>query len=87
MEEQSYMQDLVMLMPIRFGVGFGLPSKEIPFPSPNTVYWGGAGGSVIVMDLDNKLSFSYVMNQMKFTTTGDTRSARLIMALYAGLSK
>lgn len=87
MEEQSYMQDLVMLMPIRFGVGFGLPSKELPFPSPNTLYWGGAGGSVIVMDLDNKLSVSYVMNQMKMTTTGDTRSARLIMSLYAGLSK
>jgi len=87
MEEQSYMQDLVMLMPIRFGVGFGLPSKEIPFPSPNTVFWGGAGGSVIVMDLDNKLCMSYVMNQMKMTTTGDTRSARLIMSLYAGLNK
>jgi hypothetical protein len=40
-----------------------------------------------MMDLDNKLSFSYVMNQMKMTTTGDNRTARLIMALYAGLSK
>ncbi len=87
MEEQSYMQDLGILMPVRFGVGFGLPSKEIPFPSPNTVWWAGAGGSIIVMDLDNQLSFSYVMNRMKMTTTGDLRSARLIMALYAGLRK
>ena len=87
MKEQHYFQDLVMLMPIRFGVGFGLPSKEMPFPSPNTVFWGGAGGSAIVMDLDNKLSFSYVMNQMKMTITADTRSARLMLALYAGLSK
>jgi CubicO group peptidase (beta-lactamase class C family) len=86
MEEQSYMEDLVLLTPIRFGVGFGLPSKEIRFPSPNTLYWGGAGGSIIVMDLDNKLSFSYVMNQMKITTTGDMRSARLMMSLYAALS-
>ena len=87
MEEQHHFQDLVMLMPIRFGVGFGLPSKEMPFPNPNTVFWGGAGGSIVVMDLDKKLSFSYVMNQMKMTTTGDMRSARLMMSLYAGLSK
>ena len=87
MEEQHHFQDLVMLMPIRFGLGFGLPSKEMPFPNPNTVFWGGAGGSLVVMDLDKKLSFSYVMNQMKMTTTGDTRSARLMLSLYAGLSK
>ncbi|MFX0028467.1 MAG: serine hydrolase domain-containing protein [Promethearchaeota archaeon] len=87
MEEQSYMRDLVISMPMRFGVGFGLPSKEIPFPSPNTVWWAGAGGSIVIMDLDNKLCFSYVMNKMNMTLTADSRSARLIMALYAGLRK
>jgi CubicO group peptidase (beta-lactamase class C family) len=87
MEEQIYVQDLVLAMPIRFAVGFGLPSKEIPLPSPNTVWWGGAGGSIVMMDLDNKLSFSYVMNKMKMTTVGDNRTARLIMSLYSGLRK
>ncbi|MHA1727522.1 MAG: serine hydrolase domain-containing protein [Promethearchaeota archaeon] len=85
MEEQSYGPDLVMIIPIRFGLGFGLPSKEMPFPSSRTLYWGGAGGSVIVMDLDKKLSYSFVMNKMKMTTTGDLRSARLMRALYAAL--
>ncbi|MHA2390960.1 MAG: serine hydrolase domain-containing protein [Promethearchaeota archaeon] len=87
MKEQSYTQDLVLMMPIRFGVGFGLPSKEIPFPSPNTVWWGGAGGSMIIMDLDNKLSICYVMNQMKMTIVGDTRPLKLITAVYEGLNK
>ncbi|MFX0081843.1 MAG: serine hydrolase domain-containing protein [Candidatus Hodarchaeota archaeon] len=87
MEEQNYMKDLVLLMPIRWGLGFGIPSKEIPYPSQNTVWWGGAGGSLVVMDLDNKISLSYVMNQMKMTTMGDRRTARLIMSLYAGLNK
>ncbi|MFW9894673.1 MAG: serine hydrolase domain-containing protein [Promethearchaeota archaeon] len=87
MEEQSYTQDLVLMMPIRFGVGFGLPSKEMPFLRPNTVWWGGAGGSVIIMDLGNKLSISYVMNQMKMTLVGDMRSLNLINAVYEGLGK
>jgi CubicO group peptidase (beta-lactamase class C family) len=87
MEEQSYMQDLVLMTPIRWGVGFGLPSKEESLPSPNTLYWGGHGGSTVIMDLDNKLSISYVMNQIKDTIMGDIRSERLITALYAGLNK
>ncbi|MBY8985723.1 MAG: beta-lactamase family protein [Candidatus Lokiarchaeota archaeon] len=87
MEEQIYSQDLVLMMPIRFGVGFGLPSKEIPFPSPNTVWWGGAGGSMIIMDLANKLSICYVMNQMKMSIVGDTRSLKLLTAIYEGLNK
>ncbi|MBY8990201.1 MAG: beta-lactamase family protein [Candidatus Lokiarchaeota archaeon] len=87
MEEQSYTPDLVLMMPIRFGIGFGLPSKEIPLPSPNTIWWGGAGGSMVVMDLDNKLSLSYVMNQMSMVIVGDPRSLGLITALYEGLSK
>ncbi|MFX1323603.1 MAG: serine hydrolase domain-containing protein [Promethearchaeota archaeon] len=87
MVEQSYSQDLVLMIPIRFGVGFGLPSKEMPFLRPNTVWWGGAGGSVIIMDLENKLSISYVMNQMKMTIVGDMRSVNLINAVYEGLGK
>ncbi len=87
MEEQSYTQDLVLMLPIRFGVGFGLSSKEMPFLRPNTVWWAGAGGSMIIMDLENKLSICYVMNQMKMTIVGDMRSVNLITALYEGLSK
>ncbi|MFW9872520.1 MAG: serine hydrolase domain-containing protein [Candidatus Thorarchaeota archaeon] len=87
MEEQSYTQDLVLMIPIRFGVGFGLPSKEMPFLKPYTVWWGGAGGSMIIMDLDNKLSICYVMNQMKLTLVGDMRSVKLINAVYEALNK
>ena len=89
MEEQSYTPDLVLMLPIRFGVGFGLPSKELPFPSPNAnaVWWGGAGGSLVMMDLDNKISLSYVMNKMSMVIIGDPRGPKLMTALYEGLSK
>ncbi len=85
-EEQCYGPDLVLGLPIRWGLGYGLPSKEFPIgPNPRTFFWGGWGGSVIVVDLDAKLSFAYVMNNMRTGLTGDPRSARLARALYSAL--
>ena len=85
-EEQSYGTDLVLNVPIRFGLGWGLQSKELPIgPNPNVFYWGGFGGSVIAVDLDAKLSFCYVMNKMVSTLTGDPRSEKLIEALYESI--
>lgn len=85
-EEQSYKPDLVLMLPIRFGLGWGLTSKEMPIgPNPRTFYWGGWGGSVAVVDLDAKLSFSYVMNKMNSNLTGDIRTVRLVRALYKAL--
>jgi len=85
-EEQSYGTDLVLNVPIRFGLGWGLQSKDLPIgPNPNLFYWGGYGGSVVVVDLDEKMSFSYVMNKMVSTLTGDPRSEKLIEALYKSL--
>jgi len=40
---------------------------------------------LIVVDLDARVSFSYVMNRMLIGTTGDKRSIRPIRALYASL--
>jgi CubicO group peptidase (beta-lactamase class C family) len=85
-EEQCYSTDLVLEVPIRWGLGFGLNSKEFPIsPNPRTFFWGGWGGSFVAVDLDAKLSFAYVMNKMRTGLTGDDRSARLIRALYASL--
>lgn len=85
-EEQYYGTDLVLTVPMRWGLGFGLNSKEFPIsPNPRTFFWGGWGGSFIVVDLDAKLSFAYVMNRMRSGLTGDDRIARLTMALYAAL--
>jgi CubicO group peptidase (beta-lactamase class C family) len=83
LEEQSYGTDLVLMVPIRFGLGLGLQNKERPIgPNQRVLYWGGWGGSVSIMDLDAKLSIAYVMNKMVTTTSGDPRSTRLIEALY-----
>lgn len=86
LEEQSYGTDLVIQLPVRFGLGFGLQQKERPRgPNKNMLYWGGAGGSVCRMDLDAKVSIAYVMNKMTYTILGDPRSERPIEALYNAL--
>ena len=85
-QEQSYGMDLVLNTPIRFGLGWGLQSKDLPIgPNENMFYWGGYGGSVIVVDLDERMSLAYVMNKMTSSLTGDPRSERLLEALYKSL--
>jgi len=82
-EEQCYGLDLAFGIPIRWGLGFALPSKEVPlYRNPRSFFWGGWGGSHIGVDLDGHLSFSYVMNRMVNGTLGDKRSGDLIRAIF-----
>jgi CubicO group peptidase (beta-lactamase class C family) len=85
-EEQSYSTDLVLSVPIRLGIGYGLASNEIPFPSPRTCFWGGWGGSLILNDLENHLTIAYVMNKMGSGTLGDLRGAMVVAGAYASLT-
>ncbi len=86
-EEQLYDTDLVLNIPIRWGLGFGLTAKEMPLgPNPRTFFWGGWGGSIVVVDLDARLAFAYVMNKMGDTTTGDTRGFGPALALFGALA-
>jgi len=75
--------DMVLGVPVRFGMGFGLPSAAVPLPNPNTIYWGGYGGSLAVIDMDARASYGYAMNKMAGTTTGDTRAFSLLMGMWA----
>jgi CubicO group peptidase (beta-lactamase class C family) len=78
--------DLILGMPTRYGMGFGLAGGIVPLPSPNSMYWGGYGGSIIIIDLDAHTTFSYVMNKMAGTTSGDARGFGLVMAMWAALA-
>ncbi len=84
--EQMRGPDLVLGLPLRLGMGYGLSDPELPIgPNPRTCYWGGWGGSTVVVDLDAGLCFAYVPNRMDSTTTGDRRSARINRAVYRSL--
>jgi CubicO group peptidase (beta-lactamase class C family) len=87
LEEVSYTADLVLGLKIRFGMGYGLTSADMPLgPNPRTIFWGGWGGSLVLIDMDARMVFAYVMNKMGEGTVGDFRGAGLAFATYAGLS-
>lgn len=78
--------DHVLGIPVRFGLGYGLNSTQAPLsPNPNTCYWGGWGGSVILIDQDARLAISFVMNKMHAGLMGDPRSANIIGEVYSAL--
>lgn len=86
LEEQCETEDLVLGLKIRFGMGFGLINESIPLsPSPRAFFWGGYGGSLALIDLDRRMTVTYVMNRMSPNLAGDLRGASLVFAAYAAL--
>jgi CubicO group peptidase (beta-lactamase class C family) len=85
LELQVEGDDLILGMPSRFGMGFGLAGGMLPLPSQNVMYWGGYGGSLIIIDFDRRATFGYAMNKMAPTTTGDTRAFGLAMGMWQAL--
>ena len=67
-------------------MGFGLAGGLLPLPSPNSIYWGGYGGSLVIIDMDARTTIAYVMNKMAPTTTGDMRAFGLAMEFWQGLA-
>ena len=86
LELQIEGMDLILGVPVRFGLGFGLSGGMVPLPNANSFYWGGYGGSLVIIDMDARTTFSYVMNRMEGTTTGDIRGFGLAMAMWQALA-
>lgn len=84
--EQSNGVDLVLMMPMRFGIGFGLPGESFPLPPDRRIcFWGGWGGSLVINDLDNRMTFTFAMNRMGGGTVGDERGLNLLAAALAAV--
>jgi len=86
--EQQNGIDLVLGVPLRFGIGYGLPQLDIlPWiPDERICYWGGWGGSMIVMDVGRRMTISYMMNKMGPGIVGSDRSAEYGQAIYHALA-
>lgn len=84
LELQIEGNDLVLMgLPLRFGLGFGLTGNVVQLPNENSMFWGGYGGSQILIDMENRATYCYVMNKMGEGLLGDMRSADLIGAVRA----
>ena len=81
LEPQFEGVDLVLGMPFRQGLGFGLVSESQPLsPNERAFWWGGWGGSMAVVDLDARASIAYTMNRMRDGM--DVRAANVVFAAY-----
>ncbi|KQW42673.1 hypothetical protein ASC77_23735 [Nocardioides sp. Root1257] len=70
-ETQADGIDMFLNIPLRWGIGYALPCAGVPFVREGkTFFWGGWGGSMLTVDLDRQITFSYVMNQMQAGTIG-----------------
>jgi CubicO group peptidase (beta-lactamase class C family) len=87
-DEQSHGPDLVLGVPLRFGIGYALPETEtVPYvPQGRACYWGGWGGSVIIVDLDTGTTISYMMNKMAPGVIGSDRSEAYVRAILGCLA-
>lgn len=86
LEVQIENLDQVLMANMTHGIGFGrrLEGWNV-VQSENSMFWGGWGGSLAVVDFDNRVSFSYVMNRMDASLTGDPRNQRIAAAVYESL--
>jgi len=82
LEEQFNGIDLVMGIPMRWGLGFGLAGELLNYSGSRSFYWSGLGGSWLEMDPDNRMCFSYVMNKLVLDPEGDQRILSLRDALF-----
>jgi CubicO group peptidase (beta-lactamase class C family) len=65
-EVQADGRDLVIGAPLKLGIGYSLPQREtLPFiPDRRICLWGGAGGSMVIVDVDRRMTLAYIMNKM-----------------------
>jgi CubicO group peptidase (beta-lactamase class C family) len=88
-DEQANGTDLVLGIPLRFGIGYGLPeTTTLPYlpDDPGICFWGGYGGSMIIVDTTRRMTLAYMMNRMNAGIIGSPRSAALITATYDALT-
>jgi CubicO group peptidase (beta-lactamase class C family) len=83
-EEQSNGIDLLIGVPIRFGMGYALPNETWSYLPPEGIcFWGGWGGSMVVADVDRRMTIVYAMNKMSNCVVGNDTAERLMKAVYA----
>ena len=70
--------DRVLGLPLTFGTGWALPDAH-SMPSVRAgrrCFWGGLGGSVVVNDVEQRLTIAYAMNRMVMEHSPGTSTIR-----------
>jgi len=75
-EVQADGPDLVLFVPLTWGIGYGLPNAASApaVPGGRVLWWTGWGGSIVVNDLERRTTFAYAMNRMVDHFTSSPRT-------------
>ena len=86
--EQLNGVDLVLGIPLRLGIGYGLHRPDLlpSVPAGKICFWGGWGGSIVLMDLGRRMTISYMMNKMGPGAIGSDRTAEYVTAIYQAVN-
>lgn len=84
--QQAKGVDIVTGQALRIGTGLGLSSKDtiadwLP-EDDGLCFWGGWGGSAGIVDVNRRMTISYVMNKMENVSFGNDRTKGLVGAVY-----
>ena len=81
-DEQTDGRDLVLKVPLRFGMGYALLPRQSP---RELAFWGGWGGSSVVVAPQSRMCIAYVMNRMEPSLLGDDRGVSLNRAALSAM--
>lgn len=91
-QEQARGEDLVLLKDICWGIGYALAGGGdmaddtwLSQVSKRVCYWGGWGGSVVVMDLEHRLTLAFVMNKMENVPLAGETARKCVRAVYEAM--
>jgi CubicO group peptidase (beta-lactamase class C family) len=86
-DQQSDGVDQVLGLPVQFGIGYALPNAMLPFGAGvKYCFWGGWGGSLVINDMDHRMTITYMMNRMEAGLVGDERGYALVNAAMAAVA-
>ena len=83
-EVQADGVDRVLDREVRLGIGYGLVCDSTPLGvNDRTCWWAGWGGSMCVVDVENRMTVTYTMNRM--LGEGDLRAIRVVFAAHESM--
>lgn len=89
-KEQTFGPDLVIGAETKFGIGYGLVGV-VPegaggwLPEGKICFWGGWGGSMVIMDVGRGITITYMMNKMGSVGLGAGLAREYIWEVYRAL--
>ncbi len=84
--QQSDGPDKIFLAPVRWGLGLALDLMGMDFDGHKVCFWGGSGGSLIINDVEARMTLAYVMNKLEASPFGDPRNTAILRAAYVALN-